>query len=202
MSSIERIGPASEGGGSVPLGALEQLCVLAHGTRADIPWLAQLILTSEDGSGGGERTSHRLIAVATVHLESLWRIARAEGLLDAPADTAATTDEAFADDPRSHITQFVYDPRVVDFCLNRLRATVRQLACPITVSSLVIHPQPFCPENGLQTPTFRLLRGLIRKTFVSRKSPAGQPLTPREQPKPDTPASLMSISNPLLRGGS
>jgi len=170
MSSTENLGLHKDGGGCVPLGALEQMCVMAHGTHAKQPWLAQLFLTSEPTAKEDHRNSHKLVAVATVHLESLWRIARDEGLLGQRlADSKVGGDEMHHADSRTHITNFVYEQRVVDWCLQMLRRTVRTLAAPVTVSRMVIHPHPFCPENGFQTPTFRLRRGRIRRAFVSRR---------------------------------
>jgi hypothetical protein len=96
----------------------------------------------------------------------MWRIARVEGLLDADTEDAG----AAGDVKRSHITHFVREAPVVAWCLARLRETLHELACPVAIMRLVMHPQPFCPENGLQTPTFRLRRDRIRNTFVPHGS--------------------------------
>ena len=115
----------------------------------------------------------------------MWRIARVEGLLErAPGDTPAVdgaenghstqrTDSGIGSGvTRSHITHFVRGAPVVAWCLARLRQTVQELACPVRIARLVMHPQPFCPENGLQTPTFRLRRDRIRNAFVTESAPA------------------------------
>jgi len=124
-------------GGRYLLEALEQLCTQHAGW-----WLSQLYLTVRKGG---------LVGVAAVQVEHLWREALRHNLCQG----ASMGDE-----------DLCMHHSVRNWCLGDLQRSCHGLDLGLRLQSLHLVAEAFCYENGLQTPTFQLLRDKLQQKYA------------------------------------